>query len=284
MVTNDRTDLLVPGNVAVVTGAASGIGLALALAFSELGMRVAMADVEDAELQNAADEVRATGSGEVIAVRTDVSSADAVDALRDRVIAEFGRVDILCNNAGVGGPVIPVWEATQEDWDWTLGVNLFGVVNGIRAFAPIMIEQDSGHIVNTASVFGLFAGLIGPYAASKHAVVALTEAMHFDLAERGSRVGLTVLCPSAVRTRIADSSRNNPSTGGETDGRETGFADLMRGAVAAGRPPAEVAQLVLGAIRTERFYLLTEDGVHAGIERRPNEVFAGIAPRHPMRG
>jgi len=158
-------DVIGPGRVAVVTGAASGVGLGLCERFAAEAMSVVMADVEEPALSEAAAKLAAEGA-RVLAVRTDVSSAEQVDALRDEALRAFGAVHVLCNNAGVGGPHGPLWQVPPGDWEWVLRVNLGGVINGIRAFVPLLMEQDAAHIVNTASVFGVFAGALGPYGIS----------------------------------------------------------------------------------------------------------------------
>ena len=166
-----------PGRVAVVTGAASGIGLGLCKRFAAEGMRVVMADVEEPALAEAAASLAELG-GAVLPVPTDVSSADQMAALRQATLAAFGAVHVLCNNAGVGGPHGPLWQSPAGDWEWVLRVNLGGVINGIREFVPVLAEQDAAHVVNTASVFGVFAGALGPYGISKHAIVALSETLY----------------------------------------------------------------------------------------------------------
>jgi len=202
-----------PGRVAVVTGAASGIGLALSRRYAAEGMSVVLADMEGPALEAAAAELSGRGA-RVRAVVTDVSDADQVDALRDAALAAFGAVHVVCNNAGVGGPHGPLWEISRGDVEWVLGVNTGGVLNGIRSFVPVLLEQDAGHVVNTASIFGVFAGTLGIYGPSKHTVVALSEALHLQLREVGARVGVSVLCPGAVATRIATSARNRPASAG----------------------------------------------------------------------
>src|SRR6185369_5485033 len=190
--------------VAVSTRRASGIGRAMAERFAAAGMNIVLADVESAALEKAAAEITATGAA-TLAVRTDVSKGAEVEALANAAVDRFGKVHIVCNNAGVALSA-PCWTHTTADWEWVLGVNLWGVIHGIRVFLPILVEQQTpAHIVNTASLMGL---LTGPYAAaykaSKHAVVALSEVLHADLAERGAQVKVTVLCPAFVNTAIFD--------------------------------------------------------------------------------
>ena len=202
---------LVAGEVAVVTGAASGIGLALAEALAVNGLRVVLADIEADALDVAANDLRARGH-EVLTAVTDVSHYPGLESLRERTLATFGQVDLILNNAGVVGPWGPCWDLDESDWTWTLGVNLWGVVNGIRAFVPALVAQRHGHVVNIASMGGLLA-LPGnaPYAASKHAVVAITEGLAAELSAQDTGVGATVVCPSQVPTRIRDAARNRPA-------------------------------------------------------------------------
>src|SRR5688500_19389117 len=196
------------GKVAAVTGAASGLGKAMALAFASEGMHVALADVDAENLFSVKDAIKGVKS---FAMRVDVSKPAEVEAFAERTVAELGGVHLVCNNAGVALSGA-VWENTELDWEWILGVNLRGVVNGVRAFTPHLLAQDEGHIVNTASVAGLISPPgMGAYCVSKHAVVTLSEALHHDLRERGARVGVSVLCPAYVPTAIAESERNRPS-------------------------------------------------------------------------
>src|ERR1051325_10119672 len=177
------------GRVAVVTGAASGIGLALAKAFASQGMRVALADVEDRALNQAEEDLRARGA-EVIAVPTDVSQQASVERLAEATLEAFGAVHLVCNNAGVSlASRAPVWEASIADWRWMLDVNLWGVIHGVRTFVPILLEQDEAHIVNTASIAGLIPAVLGIYSVTKHAVVAISEALQLQLAARRDNVG-----------------------------------------------------------------------------------------------
>jgi NAD(P)-dependent dehydrogenase (short-subunit alcohol dehydrogenase family) len=277
--------LVAPARVAVVTGAASGIGLGLCERFAAEGMRVVMADVEAPALRKAA--ARLSGQGAVVLpVLTDVSSAEQVEALREEAVRAFGAVHVLCNNAGVGGPHDPLWLISRGDWEWVLGVNLGGVINGIRAFVPLLLEQDAAHVVNTASVFGVFAGALGPYGISKHAVVALSETLHFQLRAIGARVGVSVLCPGAVRTRFATSARNRPATAGpppEGSGEaERASEERFRQLLATGTEPADVATLVVEAIRGSRFYILTSGNRNHAIQRRGEEIIAGEPPMPPF--
>lgn len=265
-----------PGRVAVVTGAASGIGLALCGRFAGEGMRIVMADIEEPALTEAAAGLASTGA-EVLAVRTDVSRFEEVAALRDRAVARFGAVHLLCNNAGVGGPGRQLWEMTQADWEWVLGVNLWGVINGVRAFVPHLLEQDAAHVVNTASIAGLIAGSLGAYSVTKHAVVALSESLQLQLRGQGSSMGVSVLCPGLVRTNIFDSTRNRPpGVAPPPDAVRTALQEVIR--QGAGMDPAEVAQAVAGAVRSGRFYVLTHPEMNEVIRQRAESVIEGSLP------
>ena len=189
------------GRVAVVTGGASGIGLAMAERFAAEGMRLAIADIEQDALDAAAKQLGDSGA-EVLAVRTDVSQAEEVDELAARVRERFGGFHVVCNNAGVGGHGFLSWDGPVSEWQWVLGVNLWGVINGIRAFVPSLVEQNEGHVVNTASLAGLTTiPFMAPYSATKHAVLAISEALFHELAILGSGVKVSVLCPGFVKTR-----------------------------------------------------------------------------------
>lgn len=272
------------GRVAVVTGAASGIGLGLSERFAAEGMRVVMADVERPALEAAAERVSAEGA-EVLPVVTDVADHDQVEALRDQAFAAYGAVHVLCNNAGVGSADAPLWQVTRGDWEWVLGVNLWGVINGIGAFLPRMLTQDVGHVVNTASIFGTFAGALGPYGVSKHAVVALTETLYFQLQAQGAPVGASVLCPGAVKTNFASSARNRPAGAGPASPEPPGAGEsreTFQRLWAAGAEPAEVADLVVRAITTSRFYILTAANRNEAVRRRGEEIVAGGPPTPPF--
>jgi len=271
------------GRVAVVTGAASGIGRALSRAFGAEGMCVVLADVDAAALEETACDLAASGV-EALAVRTDVSKAGDVRDLADRALERFGAVHVVCNNAGVftGGLT---WETPVEDYDWLLGVNLWGVIHGIRTFVPILLAQaargEEGHVVNTASMAALvslpYAGL---YGLSKHAVLALSESLFHELALSGTCVGVSVLCPEAVATRIAEAERNRP--GGAADEAGSPARALvgaaLRDATKQGISPEVIAARVLEAIRTRRFYVLSEDGWRRSAEVRMEDLRSGRNP------
>lgn len=257
------------GKVAVVTGAGSGIGLALARRFAGEGMRVVLADVEEPALRAAATAVATTGV-ETLAVPTDVSQVEAVEALAAATLDRFGAAHVVCNNAGVGGTG-PAWDLAL--WRWVIDVNLWGVVHGVHAFLPILREQGEGHIVNTASWAGIVPGVVGPaYIASKHAVVGLTERLFHELA--GTGIGVSVVCPGVVTTQIVDAERNwpaelGPPPTGALSADEREILDLFRAVLEAdGIDPAEVADAVLEAVTSSRFWVLTHpDRMPHAIER-----------------
>jgi NAD(P)-dependent dehydrogenase (short-subunit alcohol dehydrogenase family) len=269
------TDL--EGKVAAVTGAASGLGKAMALAFAAEGMHVALADVDEEALRS----LRLPGVNS-FSMRVDVSKAAEVDAFAERATAALGGVHLVCNNAGVA-LTGAVWENSELDWEWILGVNLRGVVNGVRAFTPRLIAQNHGHIVNTASVAGLISPPgMGAYCVSKHAVVALSEALHHDLRERGSNVGVSVLCPAYVPTGIAESERNRPRELGAST--RTSKDLMLKKAVASGKKSADdVARAVVAAVKEERFYILTHPAIKSAIRARLEDVLEERTPRDPLR-
>jgi NAD(P)-dependent dehydrogenase (short-subunit alcohol dehydrogenase family) len=248
------------GRVAVVTGGASGIGRGMAEAFAARGMKIVLADIEEEPLEASVRALRNLGA-EAHGVRCDVSDAASVEMLRDEALAQCGAVHVLCNNAGVAGSGgAATWEAPPEEWDWVLGVNLMGVIHGIRAFLPAMIEQAvPGHVVNTSSMAGLIHGA-GIYGVSKHAVVALSESLWSELRARGPAIGVSVLCPGWVRTRIMESERNRPEAPRPDPGERAAEVEMMRGIIARlverGSDPLEVGHLVADAILADRFYVL----------------------------
>jgi NAD(P)-dependent dehydrogenase (short-subunit alcohol dehydrogenase family) len=250
------------GKVGVVTGGASGIGRALAELLAREGARVVVADLDEPGMDDAVAGIRARG-GEALAVRTDVSDVGSVQALADRAFGAFGRVHVLCNNAGVG-----VWggleAATHRDWQWVLGVNLWGVIHGLEAFLPRMIAQgEPGHVVNTASMAGLIATRgLGVYNTSKYAVVGLSETLVKDL--KPYNIGVSVLCPMGVTTRIRESDRNRPAAlRNETPGTAEPV-ELMGRYFAS----EAVAEMVLAAIHANQFWVITHDEALGSVHRR----------------
>ena len=260
------------GQVAVVTGAASGIGFALAEALGARGLTIVLADVEAGPL----DAARASLDARGVAVQAhvcDVADAVAVDALARSVFAGLGKVDVLVNNAGVGGSLGPLWDSNPGDWAWTFGVNVFGVAHGLRSFLPTMLRRRAGYVVNIASLAGLTAPpFLGPYVASKHAVVGLSESLAAELAAAGSPIRVSVVCPGHVRSRIIESHRNRPAA----------FAALPRTAPdvlarihasfnqALGEPmaPGELASSVLAGIEQDTFLILTHPGFNDQVRAR----------------
>ncbi len=272
------------GKVAVITGAASGIGRALAEKSAQEGMKVVLADIEEQALMRISQELEAAGAS-VLAVQTDVSKAGDVEALAQKAFDIYGAVHLLFNNAGVGAGTI-IWESTLADWEWTMGVNLWGVIYGIRAFVPRMLEQDTeGHIVNTASVAGLTSGPdLGIYKVTKQGVVTLSETLYHELALRGAKVKASVLCPGFVNTQIMDSFRNRPSRLQNVPAEEKmgpegeALLQFMRQAMEAGMPPHQVADIVFQAIRDEKFYILTHPELKEAIRVRMEDI---LQERHP---
>ena len=263
-----------PKGVAVITGAASGIGRGLAERFAAEGMKVVLADVEEAPLAELAADLSAKGAT-VLAVKTDVSNPDAVENLAVQTLDAFGAVHILCNNAGVVCSR-PIWEHPLADWEWVLGVNLWGVIHGIRSFVPRMLEQgDACHIVNTASILGLVGGGgEGIYKVSKHGVVVLSEALADELAQKGANIQVHVLCPGWVRTGILESDRNRPDAFQNPTERTRSQEPIIGGSrntraeMEAGLSPAEVADHVYNAIQNGTFYIHTHPEHKAWIRER----------------
>ena len=270
------------GKVAVITGAADGIGRALAARCAEERMCLVLADVDRARLEAARGELEGAGA-DVLACPTDVARATEVEALAQATYARFGACHLLVNNAGVALGK-PVWEATLEDWAWILGVNLWGVIHGVRAFVPRMLASGApGHIVNTASIAGLISppGL-GPYNVGKHGVVTLSESLHGDLQARGAPIGVSVLCPGWVRTRIAESERHRPAADrtdvARLDGPAAEVGEVVARAVEAGLPAADVARAVLDAVHVGGFYILTHPHTKKAVQIRTGDILAGRPP------
>lgn len=268
------------GRVAVVTGAASGIGLALAQRFARDGMKLVLADIEPAPLARALAQLQAAGAS-AVAVPVDVAEAASVEVLADAAFKAFGAVHVLCNNAGVAAPSlrVPTWETQLSDWQWIMSVNLMGVVHGLRAFVPRMLAGgDEGHIVNTASVAGILTGP-GAYFASKHAVACLTEGLYKDLKAMDAKLSASVLCPGLIRTAIFDAERNRPAgLGPATDVAalpETtqSAAAAFRQALENGYEPAQVADAVAEAIVQDRYYIVpAQPHLHELIRTRMADI------------
>jgi NAD(P)-dependent dehydrogenase (short-subunit alcohol dehydrogenase family) len=274
------------GRVAVITGAASGIGLAMARRFAAEGMKLVLADIERPVLRKAGEALRQEAA-DVLTVPTDVSLADDVDALAATTLEHFGDVHLVCNNAGVGSRGLTVADLPLEDFRWVLGVNLFGVVHGLQAFLPHLRATDVGHIVNTASTSGLYhLPRMGPYNASKAAVVALSETLRFELAAEGSKVGVSVLCPSWTRTNISTADRNLPERFAyaiDTD-RMAEIAEYKarrKQLKETAADPADVADQVCDAVRTDRFYVLTHPASREHFAERARRILAGDEPVEP---
>jgi NAD(P)-dependent dehydrogenase (short-subunit alcohol dehydrogenase family) len=267
-----RTMKDLKGKVAVVTGAASGIGRELALACAADGARLAIADVDEKGLAGTA---RLLPPGcESIQVRCDVSKALDLEALAERTYERFGAANVVFNNAGVA-VAGPVWSAPLDEWKWVLDVNLMGVVHGIHAFVPRMLAaRTEGHVVNTASVAGLLSVPgSGVYCASKHAVVSLSECLHHDLRMAGSNIGVSVLCPAWVATGIADSERNRPAALAGRNPLAGPYEENVRKAVASGKlSAAEVARITVDAVKANRFYILPHQKIKTSIEQRMRDI------------
>ena len=274
------------GKGAGVTGAASGIGRAIAERLAAEGMTLVLADIEEQALAKAEGELKAKGAT-ALAVPTDVSKAGDVEALAKKTIDAFGAVHVVCNNAGVGPPGGPMWERTVADWQWVLGVNLWGVIHGIRTFIPIMRAQDTeGHIVNTASMAGLAsAPWMGIYNVTKHAVVTLSETLYQELALMGVNVKVSVLCPAWVDTRLMDADRNRPAEL-QNPAQEAGGAqpdpirEVIRQLLATGLSPEQVAEDVFKAIRDEKLYILTHPEFKEAIRTRMENILEERNPAH----
>jgi len=273
------------GKVAVITGAASGIGRAIAERCVGEGMKVVLADIDSARLAVGEAELKNLG-GTVLGVRSDVAKRSDVEELARRTLESFGQVHLLVNNAGVGAGGSP-WEATWNDWEWVIGVDLWGVIHGVKVFAPLMLAQNvEGHIVNTASAAGLVVGGgSAPYAATKHAVVALSESLYLTLQRRAALVKVSVLCPGLVRTNIVDAERNRPEKlknppvemTPELQAGLKAFKAAFDGAL----PPSQVADSVFAAIRDERFYILTHPEWMEVIRMRTESLLRMENPRDP---
>lgn len=274
------------GRVAVVTGAASGIGRGMAEAFAAAGMKVVLSDVREEALEATTRTLR-DGGAEVECVVTDVREADQVEALAQRTLEAFGAVHVVCNNAGVASSSSLLWEAPLEEWRWHLDVMVMGVVHGIRSFVPILLEQgDEGHIVNTASMGGLITGSApqAVYMTAKHGVVALTEGLQDQLAGVSDRVRCSVLCPAFVASEVFDNFETLrpaavPTPRATPEGAQA--IDGMKGFLATGLPARQAGEIVLEAIRDERFYVLTHPTWASMVEARMRAIVDGDEPARP---
>lgn len=273
------------GKVAVITGAASGIGKALTEKCIAEGMHVVMADIEEAVLEKAAAELQATTNNQVLPIVANVAMEAELRKVRDEAVETLGGVHLLFNNAGVGGGGNS-WNATQKDWDWVFGVNLWSVIYGLRVFVPQMIAQETPcHIVNTASIAGIIGGSTNAlYSVTKHGVVALTENLSVDLKAEDTNIGCSVLCPGFVNTNIFNSGRNRPADLAnredpqpltpEDEQRIAMFQEILR----QGMQPAEIAEIVFDAIRGDRLYILTHDHFDEMIRDRAENMINGTNP------
>ena len=265
------------GDVAVITGGASGIGFAVAGALADRGLRLVLADVEPGALEAAADQLRASGA-EVVDRVVDVRHLGQVQTLAEATVDQYGQVDLIFNNAGVVGRRALLWEQDEPDWRWVLEVNFCGVMNGIRSFVPHMVKAGRGHIVNTASIHGLgqAGGGHGTYSASKFAVVGLSEHLRFELDRVAPEVGVTILCPGAVETRIGDAGRNRPreyAASGASSNAEWGAFDrgLMRVQV------DDVVESILDGIEADLLYMPVAPQVIQFARERVAQVLEGLA-------
>ncbi len=269
----------------MITGAASGIGRGIAERCVREGMKVVLADIDEANLAIAEAELKALG-GTVLGVRTDVSKRNDVEQLARRALDAFGQVHLLFNNAGVGAGGTP-WEATWNDWEWVIGVNLWGVIHGVKIFTPLMLAQNTEcHIINTSSAAGLVVGgFSAPYSVTKHAVVALSESLYLTLEKQNSLVKVSVLCPGLVRTNIADAERNRPAE--LRNGPVKMTPEMQAGLTAfkaildASMPPLQVAGVVFDAIEKEQFYILPHPEWIEVIQLRTDKLLRMENPQSP---
>ena len=271
--------------VAVITGGGRGIGRGLAVQCAKERMKVVLAGIGMESLSKTAAELRAMGT-ETLAVQTDVSKSEDLETLAHKTLDRFGAVHLLVNNAGVSGGST-IWSSTLADWEWILGVNVWGVIHGLRTFVPIMLEQDEpAHIVNVSSISGLIThAASGIYRAAKHAVVAISETLFFELAEKSEKVKVSVFCPAGVQTDFGTSSRNRPA---DLQNDPSYKPDILPGSaktggiirkkVAGGQMPEQVAAFVFQAIRDERFYILSHPEENEAIRLRMEDI---LHARHP---
>ena len=269
------------GKVAVVTGAASGIGLGVTERFLEEGMKVVMADVEQGRLDREVKRLSEAG-GDVLGVICDVRDSDSVEALKDRTLEHYGAVYVLFNNAGVapGGPML---ETTADDWRWIVDVNVLGVAYGITSFGPVMRDAGEGHIINTASEAGhVSSAVLGMYTATKHAVVGLSESLFREL--EGSDLHVHCLCPNLVKTQIFHSERNRDDGAEATPAQTATMAPLREAITAMGITTAQVAADIIEAMREEKFWIFTHEMTKEALAVRQQDIAAGRNPTNPYAG
>jgi NAD(P)-dependent dehydrogenase (short-subunit alcohol dehydrogenase family) len=274
----------IEGKTVVVTGAASGMGRAMAARFGRAGMNVVAADVEQPALDDAVAALRETGV-DVVAVVADVSLPEDNERLAATALEQFGGAHVVCLNAGVGGPLqVALPDLTLDDWSWVLGVNLWGPIHGTRTFLPRLLEQGDGHIVYTSSMAGLLPGALGPYSVAKHGVVALATGVEAYAREAASGVGVSVLCPGFVNTRIIDSGRNRPERWRDTGKSDESEANIFateqgRALLEAGTAPEVVADLVHDAVVEGRFWIYTDEMWGPVVRAYHTQIEQGINPQ-----
>lgn len=266
--------------VAVITGSASGIGKEIAKKSLQLGMKVVLSDINSENLEKTKEELLEISS-DVISVKTDVSKLKDIQHLADLTIKNFGRVDFLCNNAGVSENSL-VWESSIEDWNWIMGVNLWSVIYGIKVFIPIMLKQDTPAIVvNTSSYSGLISGNLGTYSVTKHAVVSLSETLHQSLQRKNSKIHIAVLCPSVSKTNILESERNYKGNSiAPTDPILIKREKMLRKGMEMGLEAREVAEILFNELEDKKFYIITpkDEKRLKGVKLRMNNILTGNLP------
>ena len=284
------------GKVAVITGAASGIGRGIAGHCIRKGMKVVLADIEEAALMQTEQALGAEGAS-ALAIRTDVSKAIDIERLAQQTLDTFGAVHLLFNNAGVQSEVqknMAIWESPLADWEWVINVNLWGVIHGIRVFVPIMLKQQTEcHVVNTASHAGLASGPgLGIYRMTKHGIVSLSETLYCQLKLQDAKIGVSVLCPAFVHSRIVEAERNrpaelrNPQENHPPTPEEQAFSKLIHEHNQSGMPPEQFADKVFKAIQQNTFYVLTHPEDSVDIKQRMEDILQGRNPtllQYPQR-
>lgn len=273
------------GKVAVITGGASGLGLAMARRFGAAGMKIVIGDIETGALADAEASLEEAGI-EVIGRRTDVAQSGDLEALADAAYERFGAVHILANNAGIGGSPGAMWELSEADWRWVIDVDLWSIIHGVRAFVPRMISSgEECHVINTASVAGLISGAVGgPYTVAKFGVVALSEQLYFELGRAEHPIGVSVLCPGFVNTRIYDSGRNRQESYGQSQNEQSPEREEMREALEAMREtmiqPETIGDRVFDAVVENQLYIVEpgSDAVSGAIQSRLDHVSSRTNP------